>query len=206
MGSSEEEEEEEASEDEREIASSTSNGQGLMPPPPPPQMPSFNLAVQQDSEEQPVSFDDLPSSTHVILTTNKHRAKLPSRRRPTGKGHVANGNGHVASDSNGNGHDRLALPSEENDYDGDESEMSYSHIKRGRRSMKRKQPPMRTGIPLSTFAHKNSDSDEKQIVHSKNCDSSNGSDRLLEAEQKRKAEEVNRQINLDEIAAKMAPG
>merc|ERR1712073_235244 len=146
-----------------------------------------------------VSFDDLPSSTHVILTTNKHRAKLPSRRRPTGKGHVANGNGHVPSDSNGNGHDRLALPSEENDYDGDESEMSYSHIKRGRRSMKRKQPPMRTGIPLSTFAHKNSDSDEKQIVHSKNCDSSNGSDRLLEAEQKRKAEDEKKKLEEERL-------
>merc|ERR1719205_185344 len=101
--SSEEDEAEEASEDEREIASSTSNGgQGLMQPPPPPQMPSFNLAVQADSEEQPVSFDDLPSSTHVILSTNKHRAKIPSRRRPTGRGHALqeNGNGQV---ENGNG-------------------------------------------------------------------------------------------------------
>ena len=117
------EEEEVASEDEREIASSTSNGtgQGLQPPPPPPQMPSFNLAVQADSEEQPVSFDDLPSSTHVILSTNKHRAKIPSRRRPTGRGqengnngHIENGNGHIENSNghvgNGNGHDRLALP------------------------------------------------------------------------------------------------
>merc|ERR1712218_640361 len=77
--------------------------------------------------------------------------------------------------------------------------MSYSHIKRGRRSMKRKQPPMRTGIPLSTFAHKNSDSDEKQIVHSKNCDSSNGSDRLLEAEQKRKAEDEKKKLEEERL-------
>merc|ERR1712110_517103 len=169
----------------------------------------FNLAVQADSEEQPVSFDDLPSSTHVILNTNKHRAKIPSRRRPTGRGHAPqengnnghgeNGNGHVENShghvGNGNGHDRLALPvREENDYDGDESEMSYSHIKRGRRSIKKKQPPnsapMRTGIPLSVFAHKASDSDDKEIVHSnKPCDSSDSASKdRLEAEKRLKEE------------------
>merc|ERR1712157_318814 len=155
-----------------------------------------------DSEEAPVSFDDLPSSTHVILSANKHRAKIPSRRRPTGRGHASpeNGNGQVENGNgnhaeNGNGHDRLALPvREENDYDGDESEMSYSHIKRGRRSIKKKQPPnsapMRTGIPLSLFAHKASDSDDKEIVHSnKPCDSSDSAAKdRLEAERRLKEE------------------
>merc|ERR1712157_245008 len=83
---------------------------------------------------------------------------------------------------------------EENDYDGDESEMSYSHIKRGRRSIKKKQPPnsapMRTGIPLSLFAHKASDSDDKEIVHSnKPCDSSDSAAKdRLEAERRLKEE------------------
>merc|ERR1711941_154278 len=104
---------------------------------------------------------------------------------------------------NGNGHDRLAVPSEDNDYDGDESEMSYSHIKRGRRSMKRKQPPnsapMGTGIPLSVFAHKVSDSDEKEIVHSnQTCDSSATRDRL-EAEKKQKAEEENKRLEEERL-------
>merc|ERR1711879_990278 len=74
---SSEEEDELASDEEK--PSTTSNGDhgsgGMLPPPPPPQMPSFNIAVQADSEEQPVSFDDLPSSTHFILSSNKHRAK-----------------------------------------------------------------------------------------------------------------------------------
>merc|ERR1712012_625345 len=87
--SSEEEEEEDdnVSEEDTKPSSSTSNGVG---PPPPPPLPSFNIAVQADSEEQPVSFEDTPSSTHIILSSNKHRAKLPSRRRPTTRA-----NGHV---------------------------------------------------------------------------------------------------------------
>merc|ERR1711915_508682 len=136
-------------------------------------MGSFKVEVQPNSEEQPVSFDDQPSSSHLISSTNKHRARLPTRRRPTGKA-GKHPNGHQ-SEKNGEDHDRLALPSEENDYDGDESEMSYSQIKRGRRSMKRRQPPRSSAI-LSPIAHKVSDSDDKENVHSSNCDSSN--DRL----------------------------
>merc|ERR1711879_973943 len=60
--------------------------------------------------------------------------------------------------------------------------------------MKRKQPPnsapMRTGIPLSVFAHKVSDSDEKEIVHSnQNCDSSATKDRLEAEEENKRLEE-----------------
>jgi len=56
-------------------------------PPPPPPMPSINIAVQADSEEKPVSFDDLPSDSHVISSTTKSRVStLPSRRRPTARG------------------------------------------------------------------------------------------------------------------------
>merc|ERR1719450_1196070 len=105
--SSEEEEElEDQSEDDSKLTASNGDNRSIAPPPPPP-MPTFNIAVQPDSEEQPVSFDDLPSSTHVILTSNKHRAKLPSRRRPTGRGvhtngHAANGNGHALEGSDNN--------------------------------------------------------------------------------------------------------
>merc|ERR1712029_1148147 len=110
--SSEEEVEESKSDDDSKLTASNGDIRSLAQPTP-HSMPTFNIAVQPDSEEQPVSFDDLPSSTHVILTSNKHRAKLPSRRRPTGRGvhsngHAANGNGHAleASDNN-NGQDRL---------------------------------------------------------------------------------------------------
>merc|ERR1719282_520197 len=97
--SSEEEVEEGKSDDDSKLTASNGDIRSLAQPPP-HAMPTFNIAVQPDSEEQPVSFDDLPSSTHVILTSNKHRAKLPSRRRPTGRGvhsngHSANGNGHA---------------------------------------------------------------------------------------------------------------
>merc|ERR1712106_1252468 len=34
----------------------------MLPPPPPPPMPSINIAVQPDADEQPVSFDDLPTN------------------------------------------------------------------------------------------------------------------------------------------------
>merc|ERR1719282_1048723 len=136
--SSEEEVEESKSDDDSKLTASNGDIRSLAQPPP-HAMPTFNIAVQPDSEEQPVSFDDLPSSTHVILTSNKHRAKLPSRRRPTARGvhsngHSANGNGHAIESSDNtyidNENERLTLPSEENDYDGDESEMSYSQIKR----------------------------------------------------------------------------
>merc|ERR1711983_33538 len=178
----------------------------MMQPPPTPQMPSFNLAVQADSEEQPVSFDDLPSSTHVILTSNKHRAKLPSRRRPTARGvhsngHSANGNGHAIESSDNtnidNGNERLTLPSEENDYDGDESEMSYSQIKRGRRSMKRRQPSRNT--LLSPIAHKVSDSDEKEIVHSAKCDPGIDNGSLLAEQKKEEEKEGERQKELKRL-------
>merc|ERR1712112_449744 len=74
-------------------------------PPPPPPMPSVNIAVQPDSEEKPVSFDDLPTNSHVISSSNKNRATLPSKRRPPGRiarptnGHLANGHSEITSDS-----------------------------------------------------------------------------------------------------------
>merc|ERR1711892_846908 len=106
----------------------------MLPPPPPPPMPSINIAVQPDADEQPVSFDDLPTNSHVISSSNKNRATLPSKRRPPGRaarpsnGHVTNG--HSESDSDRMGKlqtnetddktnkltDRLALPEEENEY------------------------------------------------------------------------------------------
>merc|ERR1719188_2130670 len=110
--SSEEEVEEGKSDDDSKLTASNGDIRSLAQAPP-HAMPTFNIAVQPDSEEQPVSFDDLPSSTHVILTSNKHRAKLPSRRRPTGRsvhsnGHAANGNGHaLESSDNNNGHGNL---------------------------------------------------------------------------------------------------
>merc|ERR1719510_1324459 len=176
--SSEEEEEEEEVAASEETKTSPSNG---LPPPPPAALPSFNIAVQADSEEQPVSFDDLPTSAHLISSTNKHRAKIPTRRRPTGSRgkhsngqQVTNGNGHSdISAENGNSQDRLALPSEENDYDGDESEMSYSQIKRGhRRSLKRRQPQPTKSSAIFIPGNRISDSDDKEIVHSKHCDDS----------------------------------
>merc|ERR1719474_802222 len=136
------------------------------PPPPPPPMPSVNIAVQPDSEEKPVSFDDLPTNSHVISSSNKNRATLPSKRRPPGRiarptnGQLANGHSEITSDSDKMGKlstnesddktnkltDRLALPNEDNDYDGDESEMSHSQIKRGRRSIKKETTPKRRSI------------------------------------------------------------
>merc|ERR1712227_48382 len=204
--SSEEEVEEDKSEDDSKLTASNGDIRSLAQPPP-HAMPTFNIAVQPDSEEQPVSFDDLPSSTHVILTSNKHRAKLPSRRRPTvrgvhSNGHSANGNGHAIEGSGNNnidtGNESLSLPSEENDYDGDESEMSYSQIKRGRRSMKRRQPSRNT--LLSPIAHKVSDSDEKEIVHSTKCDPGIDIGSLLAAEQKKEEEkERERQEELKRL-------
>merc|ERR1712106_730346 len=167
----------------------------MLPPPPPPPMPSINIAVQPDADEQPVSFDDLPTNSHVISSSNKNRATLPSKRRPPGRaarpsnGHVTNGHSENNSDSDRMGKlqtnetddktnkltDRLALPEEENEYDGDESEMSHSQVRRGRRSIKRKQPP-KGGVALfgkadlfegkNPFAHRRGDSEEKEITHS----------------------------------------
>merc|ERR1712012_1279544 len=187
--SSEEEEEEDdnVSEEDTKPSSSTSNGVG---PPPPPPLPSFNIAVQADSEEQPVSFEDTPSSTHIILSSNKHRAKLPSRRRPTTRanGHIHASNGQSNGDGEEANHSRLGLPSEDNDYDGDESEMSYQKIRRGRRSIKKKQPP-RSSTMLSPLPHSRlSDSDDREIVHSKKCDPSEE----LEDDKRRKEEEMRK--------------
>merc|ERR1712112_137488 len=99
-------------------------------PPPPPPMPSVNIAVQPDSEEKPVSFDDLPTNSHVISSSNKNRATLPSKRRPPGRiarptnGHLANGDSdkmgklstNESDDKTNKLTDRLALPNEDNDY------------------------------------------------------------------------------------------
>lgn len=85
--SSDEEEELEEDVDQSNVSSTTpSNGEHkLLPPPPPPPMPSINIALQPDCDEKPVSFDDLPTNSHVISSSNKNRATLPSKRRPPGR-------------------------------------------------------------------------------------------------------------------------
>jgi len=104
--------------------------------------------------------------------------------------------------------DRLALPTEENEYDGDESEMSHSQIRRGRRSIKRKPPP-KGGVALfggadlfegkNPFAHRRGDSEEKEVTHSELCDPSDKESLIdTEAEQKeaarKKKEEDERKL------------
>merc|ERR1712013_501429 len=197
--SSDEDEELEEEVDQSNMSSTTqSNGDQKLPPPPPPPMPSINIALQPDFDEKPVSFDDLPTNSHVISSSNKNRATLPSKRRPPGRagrqsnGHVTNGHSENTSDSDmgklqtnetddktNKLTDRLALPSEENEYDGDVSEMSHSQVRRGRRSIKRKQPP-KGGVALfgkadlfegkNPFAHRRGDSEEKEVEHSEHCD------------------------------------
>merc|ERR1712203_114691 len=139
--------------------------------------------------------------------TNKHRAKIPTRRRPTGSrgkhsnGQVTNGNGHsdTVSPDNGTSQDRLALPSEENDYDGDESEMSYSQIKRGhRRSLKRRQPQPPKSSAIFIPGNRISDSDDKEIVHSKHCDDSH---QALSGDIQRKQRESERVKNEKKLEA-----
>merc|ERR1712123_378202 len=200
--SSDEDDELELDDDNAATPLNPTNGNGsMLPPPPPPPMPSFSIAVQADAEEKPVSFDELPTNSHVISSSNKNRATLPSKRRPPGRaarpsnGHVTNGHSENNSDSDRMGKlqtnetddktnkltDRLALPEEENEYDGDESEMSHSQVRRGRRSIKRKQPP-KGGVALfgkadlfegkNPFAHRRGDSEEKEVTHSDLCDPS----------------------------------
>jgi len=217
--SSDEEEELEEDVDQSNVSSTTpSNGEHkLLPPPPPPPMPSINIALQPDCDEKPVSFDDLPTNSHVISSSNKNRATLPSKRRPPGRagrqsnGHVTNGHSENTSDSDlgklqtnetddktNKLTDRLALPSEENEYDGDVSEMSHSQVRRGRRSIKRKQPP-KGGVALfgkadlfegkNPFAHRRGDSEEKEVEHSERCDpSDNNSLTKKEAAEKERLE------------------
>merc|ERR1712226_917875 len=76
--------------------------------------------------------------------------------------------------------ERLALPAgnESEEYDGDESELSRSVVKRGRRSIK-KQPP-KGGVALfggadlfkgkNPFAHRREDSDEKEGERSRSIE------------------------------------
>ena len=101
ISSDEEEEVEELETDTPSSHSHSHNGTSAPPPPPPPP----NIAIQPDADEKPVSFDDLPSDSHVIpldsLSLTKGRvSNLPSRRRPTGRGAhrqeaISNGNGHA---------------------------------------------------------------------------------------------------------------
>merc|ERR1712083_996727 len=80
--------------------------------------------------------------------------------------------------------DRLALPAagnESEEYDGDDSELSRSVVKRGRRSIKKKQPP-KGGVALfggadlfgkgkNPFAHRQrDDSDEKEAERSRSIE------------------------------------
>merc|ERR1711892_338122 len=216
--SSDEDDELELDDDNAATPLNPTNGNGSMLPPPPPPMPSFSIAVQADAEEKPVSFDELPTNSHVISSSNKNRATLPSKRRPPGRGvrptngHVTNGHSSdIVSETDRMGKlqtnetddktnkltDRLALPTEENEYDGDESEMSHSQIRRGRRSIKRKPPP-KGGVALfggadlfegkNPFAHRRGDSEEKDVTHSDLCDPSDKESLIdTEAEQKEAA-------------------
>merc|ERR1712112_365306 len=76
--------------------------------------------------------------------------------------------------------ERLAPPvNDSEEYDGDESELSCSVIKRGRRSIKKKQPP-KGGVALfggadlfkgkNPFAHRREDSDEKEGERSRSIE------------------------------------
>merc|ERR1712083_1067987 len=68
---------------------------------------------------------------------------------------------------------------ESEEYDGDESELSRSVVKRGRRSIKKKQPP-KGGVALfggadlfkgkNPFAHRRDDSDEKEAERSRSIE------------------------------------
>merc|ERR1711962_408707 len=207
--SSDEEEEVEDLETDSPGPAQNGSGSSSSAPPPPP-LPSINIAVQADSEEKPVSFDDLPSDSHVISSTTKSRVStLPSRRRPTARGA---GKGAETGASNGHNGDlpggdlearmedrvgkcetnigpeertnrlteRLAPPiNDSEEYDGDESELSCSVIKRGRRSTKKKQPP-KGGVSLfggadlfkgkNPFAHRRDDSEERDVERSRSIE------------------------------------
>merc|ERR1711874_454160 len=82
--------------------------------------------------------------------------------------------------------ERLVAPSaaaaanDSEEYDGDESELSRSVVKRGRRSIKKKQPP-KGGVALfggadlfgkgkNPFAHRRDDSDEKEAERSRSIE------------------------------------
>merc|ERR1712226_753573 len=77
--------------------------------------------------------------------------------------------------------ERLALPAgnESEEYDGDESELSRSVVKRGRRSIKKKQPP-KGGVALfggadlfkgkNPFAHRRDDSEERDDERSRSVE------------------------------------
>merc|ERR1711892_1136909 len=155
-----------------------------VPAPPPPPMFSRNLTVTPNAEEKPVSFDDMPTNSHLISSSNKNRVTLPNRRRLPGsranKSNITNGlsNGDLEKDaldvekeieaepivSHVEINERLAPTIKDTDYDGDESEMSHSHIKRGRRSIK-KRTLTKSGILVVG---------EKEIAtnHSIQCDQS----------------------------------
>ena len=53
---------------------------------------NYNIAIQPDAEEKPVSFEDLPSNSHVISSSAKHRVTLPSKRRPPARHKIQTGN------------------------------------------------------------------------------------------------------------------
>merc|ERR1712112_359665 len=76
--------------------------------------------------------------------------------------------------------ERLAPPiNDSEEYDGDESELSCSVIKRGRRSTKEKQPP-KGGVSLfggadlfkgkNPFAHRRDDSEERDVERSRSIE------------------------------------
>ena len=81
----EESSEEEEDENETEIVNPENGLQPVM------STPNYNIAIQADAEEKPVSFEDIPTNSHVISSSAKHRVTLPSKRRPPARHRVQTG-------------------------------------------------------------------------------------------------------------------
>merc|ERR1711962_1625080 len=145
----------------------------------------------------------------ISSTTKSRVSTLPSRRRPTARGagkgaETGASNGHngdlpggdiearmedrvgksetnISTEERTNRlTERLAPPiNDSEEYDGDESELSCSVIKRGRRSTKKKQPP-KGGVSLfggadlfkgkNPFAHRRDDSEERDVERSRSIE------------------------------------
>ena len=159
----EEDEEEQTTVIENTLPSTVNNNGGLA-------MQHHSIAIQPDAEERPVSFEEGPQQSHLIASSTKHRAALPSRRRPPARHGISSktessGSAAEANSSNSislNGHhtagdegDEIKVSSagaqerlgEASEYDGDEDTESHSTIRRGRRSIKRRPPP-KGGVAL----------------------------------------------------------
>merc|ERR1712083_34900 len=179
-----------------EIASSTNQTVPLLPHPP-HSLLARSIAIQQDAQERPVSFDDKPSNDHGVTSANKNRVTLPNKRRPPARisrasdemessqksGSMGKLESNNKDDQTNQLTERLGNGSDggsDNDYDADLDTECHSTIRRGRKSIKKKQPPkggvaMFGGVDLfigkSQLPNRKEDSDEVDLVHSKtNCD------------------------------------